>query len=100
MANTAAFDWGLPQLPDGLVLDGQARQTLPQAALCSDCRHRNCLDLRLRAFRHAPFCDGTHKITASEDPGKLYWYDDTGKRHLAADGDGYYIRSDQQTQEA
>ena len=33
-------------------------------------------------------------ITKSE----VYWYDDAGKRHLAADG--YYIRSDQQTQEA
>jgi len=46
-----------------------------------------------------PFCDGTHKISESEAVGKLYWYDGAGKRHLAADGEGYYIRSDTQTQE-
>ena len=28
-----------------------------------------------------PFCDGTHKISKSEEPGKLYWYDDAGTRH-------------------
>jgi len=32
-----------------------------------------------------PFCDGTHKIAESEEPGKLYWYDDAGQRHLAVD---------------
>ena len=47
-----------------------------------------------------PFCDGTHKITESEAAGRLYWHDDAGQRHLAADSDGYYIRSDQQTQDA
>jgi CDGSH-type Zn-finger protein len=47
-----------------------------------------------------PFCDGTHKISESEAAGKLYWHDDAGQRHLASPGDGYYIRSDQQTQEA
>lgn len=47
-----------------------------------------------------PFCDGTHKISESEEPGKLYWYDDAGKRHPASGSDGYYIRSDQQTQDA
>jgi CDGSH-type Zn-finger protein len=47
-----------------------------------------------------PFCDGTHTISESEAAGKLYWYDDAGQRHLASPGDGYYIRSDQQTQEA
>jgi CDGSH-type Zn-finger protein len=47
-----------------------------------------------------PFCDGTHKISESEDAGRLYWYDDAGERHLAADDDGYYIRSERQPQEA
>jgi CDGSH-type Zn-finger protein len=47
-----------------------------------------------------PFCDGTHKMSESEDAGRLYWYDDAGQRHLAADSDGYYIRSDKQPQEA
>ena len=45
-------------------------------------------------------CDGTHKISESEAVGKLYWYDGAGKRHLAADGEGYYIRSDRQPQAA
>ena len=47
-----------------------------------------------------PYCDGTHKISESEAAGRLYWYDDAGERHVAADSDGYYIRSDQQTQGA
>ena len=47
-----------------------------------------------------PFCDGTHKISESEAVGKTYWYDDSGERHLAADGEGYYIRSDKQSHEA
>jgi CDGSH-type Zn-finger protein len=33
----------------------------------------------------APYCDGAHKATKSEDPGKLYWYDSSRQRHLAAD---------------
>ncbi|MBI4289870.1 MAG: CDGSH iron-sulfur domain-containing protein [Betaproteobacteria bacterium] len=32
-----------------------------------------------------PFCNGTHKITQSEDPGKLYWYDAEQHRHDAAE---------------
>ena len=32
-----------------------------------------------------PFCDGTHTITLSEDPDKLYWYDGAGERHDAVD---------------
>ena len=28
-----------------------------------------------------PFCDGSHKLTKGEEPGKLYWYDDAGARH-------------------
>jgi CDGSH-type Zn-finger protein len=46
-----------------------------------------------------PFCDGSHKITPGEEPQELYWYDDDGQRHVAADG---YpgIRDDKQTQDA
>ncbi len=32
-----------------------------------------------------PFCDGTHEIAEGEEPGKLYWYDEDGERHAAAD---------------
>ena len=32
-----------------------------------------------------PFCDGSHKLTKSEEAGKLYWYDDAGKRHELPD---------------
>ena len=31
-----------------------------------------------------PFCDGSHKLARGEEPGKLYWYDDTGERHDTA----------------
>ena len=31
--------------------------------------------------KNQPFCDGSHKITKTEEPGKLYWYDDAGKRY-------------------
>ena len=46
-----------------------------------------------------PFCDGTHKIAESEESDKLYWYDDTGQRHIAADRYSG-IRSDKLPQEA
>ncbi|MGH8738069.1 MAG: CDGSH iron-sulfur domain-containing protein [Burkholderiales bacterium] len=36
--------------------------------------------------KNQPFCDGSHKLTQGEAPGKLYWYDDAGKRHETADG--------------
>jgi len=32
-----------------------------------------------------PFCDGSHKLTKGETPGKLHWYDEGGKRHEAKD---------------
>ena len=32
-----------------------------------------------------PYCDGSHKLTRTEEPGKLYWYDDAGQRHEVAD---------------
>jgi len=31
--------------------------------------------------KNQPYCDGSHKLTRGEEPGKLYWYDDGGKRH-------------------
>ena len=46
-----------------------------------------------------PFCDGTHKITESEESDKLYWYDDAGQRHIAVDSYSG-IRSDKQSQKA
>lgn len=46
-----------------------------------------------------PFCDGTHKITQTEQPGALHWYDEQKQRHEAADS---YpgIRDDKQTKDA
>lgn len=35
--------------------------------------------------KNQPFCDGSHKLAKGEEAGKLYWYDDVGKRHEAAD---------------
>ncbi len=32
-----------------------------------------------------PFCNGTHKISREEDPNKLYWYDEQGKRFETPD---------------
>jgi CDGSH-type Zn-finger protein len=31
--------------------------------------------------KNQPYCDGSHKLTRGEEPGKLYWYDDAGTRH-------------------
>ena len=31
-----------------------------------------------------PLCDGSHKLTRGEEPGKTYWYDDAGERHDVA----------------
>ncbi len=31
--------------------------------------------------KNQPYCDGSHKLTRGEEPGKLYWYDDAGARH-------------------
>ena len=43
-----------------------------------------------------PFCDGTHQITKTEEPGKLHWYDSAKQRH--GTGDRYPdIRSDEMT---
>lgn len=46
-----------------------------------------------------PFCDGTHKSTQGEEPGKLYWYDEDAERHLAAESYPA-IRDDRLTQDA
>jgi CDGSH-type Zn-finger protein len=35
--------------------------------------------------KNQPFCDGSHKLTRNEDPGKLYWYDDAGAPHEVID---------------
>jgi CDGSH-type Zn-finger protein len=35
--------------------------------------------------KNQPFCDGSHKLTRTEEAGKLYWYDDGGNRHEIAD---------------
>ena len=35
--------------------------------------------------KNQPYCDSSHKLTKGEDPGKLYWYDDAGKRYEVAD---------------
>lgn len=35
--------------------------------------------------KNQPYCDGSHKITKGEEPGKLYWYDDDNNRHEVAD---------------
>jgi CDGSH-type Zn-finger protein len=36
--------------------------------------------------KNQPFCDGSHKLTRTEEVNGLYWYDDTGQRHEFADG--------------
>lgn len=33
-----------------------------------------------------PYCDGSHALTRGEEPGKLYWYDEGGRRHEASNG--------------
>jgi CDGSH-type Zn-finger protein len=35
--------------------------------------------------KNQPYCDGSHKLTKGEEPGKLYWYDDAGARHEVHD---------------
>ena len=30
-------------------------------------------------------CDSSHKLTKGEEAGKLYWYDDAGKRRETTD---------------
>lgn len=35
--------------------------------------------------RSQPLCDGSHKLTVGEEPGKLYWYDEADKRHEVVD---------------
>jgi CDGSH-type Zn-finger protein len=35
--------------------------------------------------KNQPFCDGSHKLAKGEETGRLYWYDDAGKRQEAPD---------------
>jgi CDGSH-type Zn-finger protein len=35
--------------------------------------------------RSQPYCDGSHRMTHAEDPTRLYWYDDAGRRHEVND---------------
>lgn len=35
--------------------------------------------------KNQPFCDGSHKLAKGEEAGKLYWYDDAGKRQEVED---------------
>lgn len=35
--------------------------------------------------KNQPFCDGSHQLAKTEEPGKLYWYDDAGQRREIAD---------------
>ena len=35
--------------------------------------------------KNQPFCDGSHKLTRGEEPGRLYWYDGDAEPHAVAD---------------
>lgn len=35
--------------------------------------------------RNQPFCDGSHKLAKGEVEGVVYWYDEVGQRHEAAE---------------
>ena len=35
--------------------------------------------------QNLPFCDGSHKLTKGEAAGKLFWYDEDGKRNEGKD---------------
>ena len=31
--------------------------------------------------RNQPFCDGSHKLAKTEQPDRIYWYDEAGQQH-------------------
>ena len=35
--------------------------------------------------KNQPYCDGSHKLAKTEEQGKLYWYDESGKRSEVPD---------------
>ena len=35
--------------------------------------------------KNQPFCDGSHKLTQTEEADKLYWYDDASTRYECPD---------------
>lgn len=67
--------------------------------LSSRLASKNTRTFTRRAPITQPFCNGTHKTAQTEESGKLYWYEEYGKRRDTADN---YpgMRSDQQTKDA
>ena len=43
--------------------------------------------------RTQPFCDNSHLLIQGEEPGRIYWYDDAGERHLLPGGAPSGIRT-------